>query len=48
MDDNGTEADYMYDCQMSQWGAEGDDPDPEFEVVNSQNDRMFSGSRAAC
>jgi hypothetical protein len=49
MDDQGTEADYMHDCQLAASGGEAHDNDPEFEVVkSSNNDRMFSGSRAAC
>lgn len=49
MDDNGTEADYMYDCQLAASGGESEQDAPEFEVVRSHNnDRMFSGSRAAC
>lgn len=48
--DEGTEADYMYDCQMSDIGAESQmpDPDPDFEVVNGRNDRVFAGSRSEC
>lgn len=48
MSDEGSEADYMYQCQLSAWGADIEEDDPEFEVVKKNNDRIFSGSRAAC
>jgi hypothetical protein len=49
MHDNGTEADYMYDCGLAASGGDADECDPEFEVVRANNnDRMFLGSRAAC
>lgn len=47
--DEGTEADYMHDCELAASGGEQDLPDPEFEVVSGRrNDRKFAGSRAAC
>ena len=48
MADHGTEADYMYHCQLSAWGADVEEGEPEFEVVKNNNDRIFQGSRAAC
>ena len=48
MSHEGTEADYMYDCGLADSGGEAEMADPEFEVVNTKNGRMFCGSRAAC
>ena len=49
VDDSGTEADYMYACQLAASGGDADEDDPEFEVVKARNnDRIFAGSRAAC
>jgi hypothetical protein len=48
MSDEGTEADYMYDCQLAASGGDAEQDDPDFEVVNGKNDRLFAGSRAAC
>jgi len=48
-DYDGSEADAMWDAEMSAYGAEGDPLTPEFEVVRGRkNDRVFSGSRKAC
>ena len=49
MDDHGTEADYMHDCQIAASGGDTATPDPEFEVVAAKNNRrLFAGSRAEC
>jgi len=45
--DDGTEADYMYDCQLAASGGDEDLPDPEFEV-HQGNSVRFVGSRNEC
>jgi len=46
--EEGTEADYMHDCQLAASGGDPDRGEPTHEVVNGQNDVLFLGSRAAC
>ena len=49
MTDEGSEADYMWDCQLGSLADEHMREDPEFEVVRgNHNERVFEGSRAAC
>ena len=45
--DEGTEADYMNDCQLAASGGQLDAPEPEFEVERGGS-VVFAGSRAAC
>lgn len=46
--DEGTEADYMYDCGLADSGGDMDNDDPAFEVVGTRNHRMYCGSRSEC
>lgn len=46
--DDGTEADYMDECQMVQLGAGVGERTTEYEVVNGRNKRMFAGARSEC
>ena len=44
-----SEADAMWQSQLSEWGAEYGDDTPAYEVVSGKRqDRIFAGSRAAC
>ena len=44
-----SEADYMWQCQLSELGEKFNDPPPEFEVIRGKRmERLFAGSRAAC
>lgn len=44
-----SEADYMWQQQLSEWGAEFGDEPPEFEVIKGKRQNVvFKGSRPAC